>query len=229
MAKFERKLTEDQERELYRAVVDAQGPRLSVKAALRRAAAGELGDVGPFTISYSRACELVGEERERVEGAARARESMASPQDAVERIARRLLKLEDRELARIERGANGPRGKRDPARTASVIRNVRGIQQLLGERAPTGNGKTKTGEPTSTSSSVLERAAAAMAAEDSEGPSTSPTHEETEARETDTDTGATADEHQDDDERDEAARDAGPISSRARVAAAARGGAPAGV
>jgi hypothetical protein len=212
MAKFERKLSPEQERELFRAVVDLNGPRMSTRRALRKAQAGELGTVGPFSISYSRACELVAEERERVEGIGRKKETKSRPQDAIDNMARRLLVLEDREVSRIERAANGPRGKRDPARTAAVVRNLRAIRQLLNDGDPSrGNGKAPvSGSDDAKPGSVLDQAREAMEREASTSPSETPQEEEAS-----TDT-ATPDEPSREEETHTDERDADAVSSLAR-------------
>lgn len=211
MAKFERKMTPEQEHELYRAVVHLDGPRMSIRRAHRMGCAGELGTAGPWTISYTRACELVAEERERVEGIGRARETSRDPQAAIDGMLKRLLKLEDREVSRIERAANAARAKRDPARTMAAVRNIRAIRQALNEGDGTAKPRHDPGKDDARDAGVLAKARAAMESEPSDDPSETPSEADTH--------GATAaqDEATTHEEENPREKDAAPVLSLARA------------
>lgn len=188
MPKFSDTFTDEQRRAIIAAVVDQQGPRLNRKEAMRRAAAGTLpGYEGAFEMSYSYVCELVSEEQLR-RAPNTLKDSRREPAEAIALMAARLLRIEERELARIEKAAGTK--PRDEVRARGVARNLEAIGKVIGAKAATDNAGRDTGkgkpagvaatDPTRTAWDRLTAAHQAAEGPSDETPHPTETHEDTE-------------------------------------------------
>jgi hypothetical protein len=86
--RFAERYTDEQRSAFLHAVLDSDGPHLSVAAAVRAAHAGELEGLEAFAISTSYAQQLVRRERARARGEA-PDQSRSTPKDRLARTIRK--------------------------------------------------------------------------------------------------------------------------------------------
>jgi hypothetical protein len=152
MPKYAPRISQEQRAAL---VNYALQPGSSAKAAQRAAAAGGL-DCGPFEISYSRAAELVAEEREHRHGRRARKIASKGAEAAVAEMVGELLNLCERETRQLRnRPSNQPVDTERVRKLARALREVRaaategkaGSTGGKGDQAP-GKSETPAAEPT---------------------------------------------------------------------------------
>lgn len=163
MAAFDQTYTDAQ----IAGVIDYAVKHGNAAEATRKANAGTLpGDLGAFPISYVYVTELVKEERERLTTGGRAARVSKRGPVTIEELTKRLLRLEDKALTRIEKEARTK--PRDAGKTLQVARNLAAIATIEGKRE--GKAPANPNGAKQTKDNLLGRLAAQTAQEGQERP-----------------------------------------------------------
>jgi hypothetical protein len=169
MGTFGAKYTPEQRDAFVGAVLDGvpglegRGPggTLTAPQAVKAAADGKLPGLPAFEVNLSTVRHYAQLERRAREGVTISRLDRKDPREAVELLVKRMVRIADKELQRIERRPNNrPVPAEDLRKLARAVREIDGLARSLGQTPAGGDTPTPTGDQAPAAVDLIDELAA---------------------------------------------------------------------